>query len=129
LLPRFNEDCPRARGDHDDQKVSGVDTEWSNLMKMLQNQLVPPSWIYELMGEHMPCQQNGRCPYAAACDFEIEGIELLIGHPVHATIESYVKGRAVLFDENAGDAFEYTVEATDPLCREAPPFTAERMSL
>lgn len=113
MLPRFNEDCPTARGDHDDQDVTGVDMEWSNLMETLQNQLVPPSWIHELMGEHIPCQQDGRCPYAAACDFDIETIELLIGHPVHANIESYVDGRAVLFDENAGGAFEYTVETAE----------------
>jgi hypothetical protein len=113
MLPRFTEDCPTARGDHDDQNVPSIDMEWSELLKALQNQLVPPSWVHELMGGHMPCQQDGRCPYAAACDFDIEHIDLLIGHPVHANIESYVEGRAVLFDENAGGAFEYTVEASE----------------
>lgn len=111
VLPRFTEDCPTARGDYDNQDVPGVDMEWSELMTVLQNQLVPPSLIHERMGDTMPCQQDGQCSYAAACDFNIEAIDLLIGHPVHANIENYVEERAVLFDENAGGAFEYTVEA------------------
>lgn len=113
LLPRFFKECPTARGDHDDRNVLEVEKDWSELMADLQHQGVPPSWIHEVMGQSIPCQHDGRCPYAAACDFDIENIQLLIGHPVHANIGNYVDGRAVLFDENAGGAFEYTVESRE----------------
>lgn len=111
MLPRFFEKCPTAAGDHDDQNVSSDwDITWSEVMKLLQEQGVSPSEIHERLGEHMPCQDGGRCPYAAACDFDIDSIELLIGHPVHAYVMTYVENRAVLFDEVAAQEFYYEVE-------------------
>jgi hypothetical protein len=108
-LPVFNRWCPTAKGEHDDEDVPGMDTTWSKLMEELQRQLVPPSVIHEIMGGTIPCQHDGKCEYSAACDFDAGDYELLIGHPVHANIQSYVEERAVLFDEDAGGAFEYTV--------------------
>lgn len=108
-LPVFNRWCPTAKGEHDDKEISGMDMEWSELMEELQRQLVPPSVIHEIMEDKIPCQHDGKCEYSAACDFDAEDYELLIGHPVHANIPSYVEERAVLFDEDAGGAFEYTV--------------------
>lgn len=111
MLPRFFEKCPTAAGEHDDQSVSsGWDITWSELMKQLQDQMVSPSEIHERLGDIMPCQHEGRCPYAAACDFDIDSIELLIGHPVHAYVPTYVEDRAVLFDEVAAQEFYYEVE-------------------
>lgn len=110
MLPVFNRWCPTAAGEHDDKELQKFDMKWSELMSALQSQLVPPSVIHERMGNAIPCQHEGKCPYSAACDFKPEEYELLIGHPVHANIESYALERITMFDEDAGDAFEYDVE-------------------
>lgn len=110
LLPRFREHCPTAAGEHDDIPVPGDwDITWSQLLAMLQRQKVAPSEMHKRLGEHLPCQHEGQCPYAEACDFDIDTVELLIGHPVHAYVPSYVEGRAVLFDEVAAQEFQYSV--------------------
>jgi hypothetical protein len=111
VLPRFFEECPTAAGDYNDEKVeSGSDITWADLMELLQSQGVSPSEIHERLGNNLPCQRSGRCPYSRACDFDIDEIELLVGHPVHAYVPSYVADRAVLFDEVAAQEFYYEVE-------------------
>lgn len=109
-LPVFNRWCPTAKGDYNDKELADYDVKWSKFVKGLQEQLVPPSIIHKRMGQHIPCQHDGKCPYSAACDFDPEDYDLLIGHPVHANIESYCLDRITLFDEDAGDAFEYVVK-------------------
>ena len=111
ILPRFFETCPTAKGEHGKIDDESRDESWEEFIKMLHGNGVTPRYMHQRLGDIMPCQSgDNKCPYVAECDFDMEGIELLIGHPVHANIPSYVEDRIVLFDENAGGAFEYTVE-------------------
>ncbi|AXR81514.1 hypothetical protein [Natrarchaeobaculum sulfurireducens] len=111
MLPRFVEDCPTRAGEHDDEhEVPGWEVPWSELLEMLQRQQLSPSQIHERLGEHIPCQHEGRCEYAQKCDFDEEEMDLIIGHPIHANVERYVEDRIVLFDEDAADAFQYEVD-------------------
>jgi hypothetical protein len=45
------------------------------------------------------------------CDFDADDIKLIIGHPAHAYVESYKKGRAVLVDEDAAEAYEQVISS------------------
>lgn len=111
LLPPFFEVCPTAAGEHDDIEIPHREESWSELVRLLHNNQVTPSYMHQRLGDLMPCQHGDKkCPYSAACDFDIEKVDLLIGHPIHANVERYVDGRITLFDEDAGKVFEYTVE-------------------
>lgn len=96
----FNRDCPTARGKHGE--------EWQSLVLGLQGRRVTASHIHKYLDE-IPCQNGGRCPYTAKCDFDSKEYEVLIGHPVHAYVEGYIERRVVVFDEDSGSAFEESI--------------------
>lgn len=114
MLPRVFVDCPTAAGEYDDKQVSSdLDITWSELISRLQQQLVTPSHIHKKLDELLPCQADGKCPYVRKCDFDIASVDLLIGHPIHAKVDSYVRNRAVLFDERSAQAFQYEVSLSE----------------
>ncbi|RQG98312.1 hypothetical protein EA472_18030 [Natrarchaeobius oligotrophus] len=110
MLPQFFEVCPTAAGEHDDVEIPYREETWSQLVEMLHSNQITPSYMHKRLDDAMPCQHEGKCPYAVACDFEIDNVDLLIGHPIHGNVERYIEERVTIFDEDAGGAFEYTVE-------------------
>lgn len=96
ILAVFHRDCPTAAGKH------GQDMQ-QNVLDM-RDRRIPPGKIHELLD--LPCQHNSECPYLSAWDVDTAEPDLLIGHPTHARIPYLTKGRAVIVDEDPGEAFE-----------------------
>lgn len=97
----FNRDCPTAAGEYGD--------EWQTAVESLQRRGLTAGQIH--VWAEPPCQEEGRCPYTAGCDFDSKEYDLLIGHPVHAHVEHYIERRVVVFDEDSGSAFEDEVSS------------------
>lgn len=96
-LPVFTRDCPTASGAEGD--------DWADTFRALYEAGLRPSEIHERHPE-APCQHEGRCPHAAKWDVDPGEYDLVIGHPCHAYVESATVGRAVVIDEEPGDAYE-----------------------
>lgn len=102
ILPRFDDHCPTARGDHGGRL--------QRLVTGLRNHGVNPSDIHRRYPD-LPCQDS-KCPYSIKADFNPEDYDVIIGHPLHSNVTSYIEGRAVLMDESAASAFEEELDAT-----------------
>jgi hypothetical protein len=108
ILPNFFERCPCASG------AFGEDL--ADLYEALYTGGVSPREIHAFADYHgipTPCQDNGRCPYSAAWDFDLAEYDVLIGHPTHAYVPSVVHGRAIVYDEFIGAAYTTQLGNTD----------------
>jgi hypothetical protein len=108
ILPNFFERCPCASG------AFGEDL--ADLYEALYTGGVSPREIHAFADYHgipTPCQDNGRCPYSAAWDFDLAEYDVLIGHPTHAYVPSVVHGRAIVCDEFIGAAYTTQLGNTD----------------
>jgi hypothetical protein len=109
--------CETAEGEHGD--------EWALAVHVARELDYTPRDIHELahglFGDTLPCQDGGDCPYSAGWDAVSDPddpADLLIGHPVHAHVQSartyYTRdgrgkrketGRAVVVDEFPGTVY------------------------
>jgi hypothetical protein len=69
-----------------------------------------PKTIHNLLGDAIPCKNDGKCQYEHRCDFDPEEYQVLIGNHVHAYITGYTKGRAVVVDEDPSDSFTERID-------------------
>lgn len=103
-LPSFTRDCETANGEHGE--------EWADRVREWYNRGVTPREIHKateyVLGRPLPCQEHEgqRCPYASKWDFNPDEYDVLIGHYTHAHKLKVTSGRAVVFDEFPGGAFE-----------------------
>ncbi|WP_423999364.1 winged helix-turn-helix domain-containing protein [Haloarcula salina] len=63
-----------------------------------------------LLGEQLPCQEHGECPFIEGINIDPESYDVLLGHYLHAYQTDWTEERYVAIDEFPGDAFvqEYT---------------------
>lgn len=106
-LPSFHNDCPTARGDHDDE-----DSEdgWSENVLSLYNEGARPKEIHkhavDQFGRPLPCEEDGDgCPYKSKWNFDPDDYDLLIGHYTHAYNDTVTADRVVAFDESPTSSF------------------------
>jgi hypothetical protein len=82
------------------------------LIEELQNNGATAKDIHESLHLSIECQnEEAPCTYTQMCDFDVDDIKLIIGHPSHAYVESYKKGRVVLIDEDAAAAYEQVISS------------------
>jgi hypothetical protein len=99
-LPAFHRDCPTANGTHGDDEAERV--------RDLRRRGATPKEIHANLD--VPCQEDGACHYSRRWDFDADEYDVLIGNYRHAHVDSAVSGRAVVFDEDTGGAFETVLE-------------------
>jgi hypothetical protein len=113
VLPAFTSStrgCPTAAGDH------GGD--WEDTVMGWYNRGATGQEIHnhadDALGRPLPCQaaEDGTeidCQYRHQWSFDPDDYDVLIGHYAHAHVEQVTAGRAVVFDEFPGDAYETTL--------------------
>jgi hypothetical protein len=97
ILPSINRDCPTFAGEHGDS--------WQNRVRTLYDRGVTPKTIHSLLGDEIPCKNDGKCSYEHRCEFDPDDFEVLIGHHKHAHLPQVTKGRQCAFDEDPTNAF------------------------
>jgi len=105
-LPAFTRDCPTAAGEHGDDLQDRV-LDWYR--RGATPKEIHKNAEYEL-GEPLPCQQNGTCPYAARWNFDPDDYDVILGHYSHAHKRKVTAGRTAVFDEFPGGAYETDLE-------------------
>jgi hypothetical protein len=93
-LPRFDDDCPTARGEFGD--------DWADRVADERQRGISPSELHAT--GRLPCTDDGTCPYVAGWE-ECREHTVLVGHPSHAYVDEVVRDRVVVFDEDPGEAF------------------------
>ncbi|QLG26518.1 hypothetical protein HUG10_02720 [Halorarum halophilum] len=59
-----------------------------------------------MLGDPLPCQHEGECPYTRKWDFDPDEVDVLIGHYAHAHKRKVIAGRTVIVDEFPKGAYE-----------------------
>jgi len=101
-LPSFTHDCDTANGEYG--------AEWKERARDWYTRGATPQEIHmhaeTELGEPLPCQREGKCPYAAKWDFDPDDYDVLIGHYAHAHKAKVSQGRTAVFDEFPGSTYE-----------------------
>ena len=110
VLPSFTDECPTAAGDHGE--------DWKHTVMEWYNRGATGQEIHnraeDALGRPLPCQvaedgEHIECPYRHAWSFDPDEKDVLLGHYTHAHVEQVTHGRAVVFDEFPGGAYETTL--------------------
>jgi hypothetical protein len=102
VLPAVTEDCPTFAGEHGED-IEATVKGWYR--RGATGKEIHRDAEVEL-GEPLPCQAGGTCPYTAKWDFDPEEYDVLIGHPTHVHVPKVANGRTPVFDEFTDD-FEH----------------------
>lgn len=104
-LPSFHRDCESVSLDDDGEP----EDELTKKLLNLHDQAIKGETIHQeasrLLGEDLPCQHDGRCPYLDELNINSEEYDVLLGHYLHAYQTDWTDGRYVAIDEFPGDAF------------------------
>jgi hypothetical protein len=95
-LPRLDDDCPSARGDHGQREADD--------MRKLRRRGLSPGMIHANPRYEFSCSNGQTCPYTEGWE-DCRSHEVLIGHPTHAYVPEVVRDRLVVFDEDPEEAF------------------------
>jgi len=101
-FPRSTVDCPSLSGQYPE------DDTVKEAMEALDN-----GWpVSEIHDEYnLPCQQNRECEYIEKVqNLKVEGSGLLVGHYTQAYVESYVKDRVAVLDEDAFEEYYQSIK-------------------
>jgi len=94
-LPSFFADCPTASGQFGD--------EWRDTVAGWYARGASPKTIHKaaeaVLGQPLPCHEDGACPLSRKWDFDPDEYDVLIGHYNHAHRKTVTSGRTVVFDE------------------------------
>ena len=94
-LPAFFHDCPTASGQFGD--------EWRDTVAAWYKRGASPKTIHKaaeaVLGQSLPCHEDGACPLSRKWDFDPDDYDVLIGHYNHAHRKTVTSGRTVVFDE------------------------------
>ena len=114
VLPSFTDTCPTAAGDHGE--------DWRDTVMGWYNRGATGQEIHnraeDALGRPLPCQvaEDGEhidCPYRHTWSFDPDEYDVLVGHYAHAHVDQVTGGRAVVFDEFPGGAYETTLAGDD----------------
>lgn len=112
LLPTLDKYCACFETIEQGGDKVPVHPELYQVLRRARGQGATASIIHKKVN-NLVCQHDGKCEYTKACPENPEDYKLIIGHPSHAYVDSYVRDRYVLIDENAAQAFETEITATE----------------
>ncbi len=105
-LPSFHKDCPTMSGEE------GEKGEIEQAIGEVYRTGITGKQIHEhperYVGEPLPCQQDGRCPYIEKREFDPAEYNVLIGHYLQAHNPNYIEERYVAVDEFPQDSYLFT---------------------
>lgn len=104
-LPSFHRDCESISLDDDgDPKNERTKKLLAQYRQGIGGKEIH-SRANELLGEDLPCQHNGQCPFIKKLDIEPDHFDIILGHYLHAYQTGWTGDRYVAIDEFPGDAF------------------------
>lgn len=104
VCPSVKRDCETFNEEHGEEIAHRVE-QWYD--RGATGKEIHRDAEYEL-GEPLPCEgrAGARCSYKAGWQFDPEEYDVLIGHYLHANVQSVTSGRTVVLDESPDGAFE-----------------------
>lgn len=104
-LPSFHRDCESVSLDADGEPK---DARTKKLFSLYRQGIKGETIHHQasrLLGERLPCQQNGRCSFLEKLGLDTDAHDVLLGHYLHAYQTDWIDERYVAIDEFPGDAF------------------------
>lgn len=101
-FPVSDKDCPTLRGDYPEDETAKTAIEANGY-----------GWSISAIHQEfdLPCQQNGDCGYMEKVQsLDVDGSGILAGYYTQAYVESYVRDRVVILDEDAFEQFYDTIQ-------------------
>lgn len=95
VLPSADKDCPTFAGKHGSQLKTRF--------KKYRDLGVTVSDLHAHWSP--PCQNESRCPYQSAWDFQPEDYDVIMGYYTQAYVDKVTENRVVVIDEIPSDAF------------------------